>query len=62
LFVNKKQSTGAFIAVSRYASATMPPPSVISRGVGWQVNTHFISFILQIPSRGFLGASKWPFI
>jgi hypothetical protein len=32
-----KQSTGAFIAVSRYASATPLPPSILSRGVGWQV-------------------------
>lgn len=31
------QSTGAFIAVSRYASATPMPPSILSRGVGWQV-------------------------
>ncbi|KAL1807247.1 hypothetical protein ACET3Z_030315 [Daucus carota] len=30
------ESTGAFIAVSRYASATPIPPSVLSRGVGWQ--------------------------
>ncbi|KAM3261795.1 hypothetical protein ACQJBY_052469 [Aegilops geniculata] len=30
------QSTGAFIAVSRYASATPCPPSVMSRGIGWQ--------------------------
>lgn len=32
-----KQSTGAFIAVSRYASATPVPPAILSRGVGWQV-------------------------
>ncbi|RWW59698.1 hypothetical protein BHE74_00033352 [Ensete ventricosum] len=31
------QSTGAFIAVTRYASATPLPPSVLSRGIGWQV-------------------------
>ncbi|KAK6153327.1 hypothetical protein DH2020_012966 [Rehmannia glutinosa] len=31
-------STGGFIAVSRYASATPLPPSILSRGVGWQVN------------------------
>ena len=31
------QSTGAFFAVSRYASATPLPPSILSRGVGWQV-------------------------
>ena len=31
------QSSGTFIAVSRYASATMIPPSVLGRGIGWQV-------------------------
>ncbi|KAK8599676.1 hypothetical protein V6N13_077586 [Hibiscus sabdariffa] len=31
-----EQSTGAFIAVSRYASATPMPPSILSRGIGWQ--------------------------
>ncbi|GAB2240721.1 hypothetical protein Droror1_Dr00021239 [Drosera rotundifolia] len=35
-FVALVESTGAFIAVSRSASATPPPPSVLSRGVGWQ--------------------------
>ncbi|TQD96872.1 hypothetical protein C1H46_017604 [Malus baccata] len=30
------ESTGAFIAVSRYASATPVPPAILSRGVGWQ--------------------------
>ncbi|KAE8124174.1 hypothetical protein FH972_019081 [Carpinus fangiana] len=35
-FVALVESTGAFIAVSRFASATMLPPSIISRGVGWQ--------------------------
>ncbi|KAK6924884.1 Nucleobase cation symporter 2 family [Dillenia turbinata] len=30
------ESTGAFIVVSRYASATMLPPSILSRGIGWQ--------------------------
>ncbi|KAK0588298.1 hypothetical protein LWI29_037435 [Acer saccharum] len=35
-FVTLVESTGAFIAVSRYASATHIPPSVMSRGVGWQ--------------------------
>ncbi|KAF7135413.1 hypothetical protein RHSIM_Rhsim08G0168900 [Rhododendron simsii] len=36
-FVALVESTGAFIAVSRYASATPLPPSILSRGVGWQV-------------------------
>ncbi|KAF9673872.1 hypothetical protein SADUNF_Sadunf10G0068900 [Salix dunnii] len=35
-FVALVESTGAFIAVSRYASATPLPPSILSRGVGWQ--------------------------
>ncbi|XP_052183594.1 nucleobase-ascorbate transporter 6-like [Diospyros lotus] len=35
-FVALVESTGAFIAVSRYSSATPFPPSVLSRGVGWQ--------------------------
>ncbi|KAI4328302.1 hypothetical protein L6164_020665 [Bauhinia variegata] len=35
-FVALVESTGAFIAVSRYAGATPLPPSILSRGVGWQ--------------------------
>ncbi|CAL0311922.1 unnamed protein product [Lupinus luteus] len=35
-FVALVESSGTFIAVSRYASATPLPPSVLSRGVGWQ--------------------------
>ncbi|XP_051124717.1 nucleobase-ascorbate transporter 7-like [Andrographis paniculata] len=35
-FVTLVESTGAFIAVARYASATPTPHSVLSRGVGWQ--------------------------
>ncbi|TXG56355.1 hypothetical protein EZV62_017668 [Acer yangbiense] len=35
-FVALVESTGVFIAVSRYASATPLPPSILSRGVGWQ--------------------------
>lgn len=42
-----QQSTGAFIAVSRYASATPLPPSILSRGVGWQVTDDFPPIILQ---------------
>lgn len=37
MFSKCRQSTGAFYAVSRYAGATPIPPSVLSRGVGWQV-------------------------
>ncbi|KAG2399136.1 Nucleobase-ascorbate transporter [Vigna angularis] len=35
-FICHKQSSGAFIAVYRYASATPLPPSILSRGIGWQ--------------------------
>lgn len=35
-FVALVESTGGFIAASRYASATPVPPSVLSRGIGWQ--------------------------
>uniref|UniRef100_A0A5B7AAZ5 Putative nucleobase-ascorbate transporter 6 n=1 Tax=Davidia involucrata TaxID=16924 RepID=A0A5B7AAZ5_DAVIN len=35
-FVALVESTGAFIAVSRYGGATPLPPSILSRGVGWQ--------------------------
>lgn len=35
-FVALVESTGGFIAVSRYASATPLPPSILSRGIGWQ--------------------------
>lgn len=35
-FVALVESTGTFMAVARYASATPVPPSVLSRGVGWQ--------------------------
>ncbi|XP_044488781.1 nucleobase-ascorbate transporter 4-like isoform X2 [Mangifera indica] len=36
------ESTGTFIAASRYGSATPMPPSVLSRGIGWQVANNFI--------------------
>ncbi|CAN4094756.1 unnamed protein product [Withania somnifera] len=35
-FVALVESTGTFFAVSRFATATPIPPSVLSRGVGWQ--------------------------
>ncbi|KAI3843869.1 hypothetical protein MKX03_036965 [Papaver bracteatum] len=35
-FVALVESTGTYIAVSRFSSATPLPPSVLSRGVGWQ--------------------------
>lgn len=35
-FVAVVESTGTFIAASRYSSATPIPPSILSRGIGWQ--------------------------
>ncbi|KAL0440861.1 UNVERIFIED_CONTAM: Nucleobase-ascorbate transporter 6 [Sesamum radiatum] len=35
-FVALVESTGALIGASRHASATPLPPSILSRGVGWQ--------------------------
>ncbi|KAJ6801958.1 nucleobase-ascorbate transporter 6-like [Iris pallida] len=35
-FASLIESTGTLIAVSRFSSATPVPPSVFSRGVGWQ--------------------------
>ncbi|CAN6448590.1 unnamed protein product [Victoria cruziana] len=35
-FVALVESTGTFYAVTRYASATPMPPSILSRGIGWQ--------------------------
>lgn len=32
------QTTGAFKAAARLASATPPPAYVLSRGIGWQVS------------------------
>ncbi|KAJ4755468.1 Xanthine/uracil permease family protein [Rhynchospora pubera] len=34
--INCSQSTGTFIAVQRFCSATFMPPSIFSRGIGWQ--------------------------
>ncbi|KAI5437121.1 Nucleobase-ascorbate transporter 6, variant 2 [Lathyrus oleraceus] len=42
-FVALVESTGGLIAISRYASATPLPPSVLSRGIGWQGVGNFIS-------------------
>ncbi|XP_074308028.1 nucleobase-ascorbate transporter 2 isoform X2 [Silene latifolia] len=36
VFVSLIESTGAFKAAARLASATPPPPHVLSRGIGWQ--------------------------
>lgn len=36
VFVSLIESTGAFKAASRFASATPPPAHILSRGIGWQ--------------------------
>lgn len=36
VLVSLVESTGGFLAVSRFAGATPPPPFVMSRGIGWQ--------------------------
>lgn len=36
VLVSQIESTGAYIAASRFAMATPPPASVLSRGIGWQ--------------------------
>ncbi|KAL5974317.1 Nucleobase-ascorbate transporter 6 [Asimina triloba] len=52
-FVALVESTGTFIAVSRYASATMVPPSILSRGIGWQT---FLNMSLVNANSGKFGA------
>lgn len=56
--VSVVQSTGTFIAVSRYASATPLPPSVLSRGIGWQVM--MMTMISEAPYRSILAVRKYP--
>lgn len=41
VFIYFVQSTGTFIAASRFAGATPPPAHVLSRSIGFQVSTHF---------------------
>ncbi|KAL7091612.1 hypothetical protein ACP275_12G116400 [Erythranthe tilingii] len=65
-FVALVESTGAFIAVSRYASATPIPHSVLSRGVGWQGMGILLSGIfgtgtgssVSIENAGLLGVTR----
>lgn len=66
------QSTGTFIAASRYGSATPVPPSVLSRGVGWLVPQKFTSiclweslylysFVYNLVISGYRDSSWWVF-
>jgi hypothetical protein len=77
LFFNLwEQSTGTFIAASRFGSATPVPPSVLSRGVGWLVLRHYFMIYTSIISAftyweldscwslmisGCRHSSRWPF-
>ncbi|XP_021717140.1 nucleobase-ascorbate transporter 4-like isoform X1 [Chenopodium quinoa] len=42
-FVSMVESTGTFIAVARYGSATPMPPSIVSRGIAWLGAGHFLN-------------------
>ncbi|KAL8224592.1 hypothetical protein R6Q57_020067 [Mikania cordata] len=65
-FVALVESTGAFIAVARYASATPMPSSVLSRGIGWQGVGILISGIfgtgngssVSVENAGLLGLTR----
>ncbi|KAH9773464.1 nucleobase-ascorbate transporter 7 [Citrus sinensis] len=57
-FVALVESTGAFIAVSRYASATPLPPSILSRGIGWQVDFRLLASLLFAENAGLLALTR----
>ncbi|KAL0318413.1 UNVERIFIED_CONTAM: Nucleobase-ascorbate transporter 6 [Sesamum angustifolium] len=59
-FVALVESTGALIGASRHASATPLPPSILSRGVGWQ-NSLTIQLDSPVPcseNAGLLGLTR----
>ncbi|KAF8391214.1 hypothetical protein HHK36_023516 [Tetracentron sinense] len=55
VLVSLIESTGAYKAASRLASATPPPAHVLSRGIGWQAFT----CIILITYRGLLHTGNW---
>ncbi|KAF3435569.1 hypothetical protein FNV43_RR22658 [Rhamnella rubrinervis] len=65
-FVSVVESIGTFLAASRYSSATPPPPSVLSRGVGWQGIGTFLDGIFgagngstaSVENAGLLGLTR----
>ncbi|CAL4989518.1 unnamed protein product [Urochloa decumbens] len=65
-FVALVESTGTFIAISRYASATPCPPSVMSRGVGYQGVSILLSGLFgtangpsaSVENAGFIGLTR----
>ncbi|KAL4347139.1 hypothetical protein GQ457_17G011710 [Hibiscus cannabinus] len=65
-FVTIIESTGTFIAASRYASATPMPPSVLSRGVGWLGVGHLLDGLFgtgsgstaSVENAGLLGLTR----
>ncbi|PKA61046.1 Nucleobase-ascorbate transporter 2 [Apostasia shenzhenica] len=50
VFVSLIESTGAYKAAARLASATPPPAHVLSRGIGWQGNLEHYLLPFQSPS------------
>ncbi|KAF3794134.1 Nucleobase-ascorbate transporter 1 [Nymphaea thermarum] len=64
--INFMQSTGSYIAASRFAMATPPPAHVLSRGIGWQgigvlLDGLFGSFTgstVSVENIGLLGLSR----
>nr|KJB19551.1 hypothetical protein B456_003G109900 [Gossypium raimondii] len=60
-FVALVESTGAFIAVSRYASATPMPPSILSRGVGWQGVAILLSGLFGTVNGSSVSVKCWSF-
>lgn len=65
-FVALVESVGVFIAASRYSSATFPPPSVLTRGVGWLGIATFLNGIFgagtgstaSVENAGLLGLTR----
>ncbi|XP_058776696.1 nucleobase-ascorbate transporter 7-like [Vicia villosa] len=60
------ESTGGLIAISRYASATPLPPSVLSRGIGWEGIGNLVSGMIgtgvgistSIENAGLIGMTR----
>lgn len=42
------QSTGGYVAASRFAIATPPPANVLSRGIGWQVRRYNVCLFIHL--------------
>ncbi|KAH7278382.1 hypothetical protein KP509_38G038700 [Ceratopteris richardii] len=66
VLVSMVESTGGYYAVARFASATPPPPFVLSRGMGWQGIAQLVDGLLgtltgstvSIENAGLLGLTR----